>query len=87
MKILSFLFRASLRLVARQPPRMHSPSHLVRHLGKATMILITGATGTVGSEIVKRLSSKAVGARALTRNPWKAEANPLAHVKFVQGRV
>ena len=48
------------------------------------MILITGATGTEISEIVKRLSSKAVGARALTRDPWKAEANPLAHVKFIQ---
>ena len=49
------------------------------------MILITGATGTVGSEVVKRLSSKAIGARALTRDPRKAEANPLPHVKFVQG--
>lgn len=47
------------------------------------MILITGSTGTVGSEVVKRLSSKAIGARALTRDPRKA--NPLPHVKFVQG--
>ena len=49
------------------------------------MILITGATGTVGSEVVKRLSTKAIGARALTRDPLKAEANPYPHVQFVQG--
>jgi uncharacterized protein YbjT (DUF2867 family) len=49
------------------------------------MILITGATGTVGSEVVKRLSAHGVHVRAVTRNPRKAEANPLPHVYFVQG--
>jgi uncharacterized protein YbjT (DUF2867 family) len=49
------------------------------------MILIAGATGTVGSEVVKRLSAQGVQVRALTRNPRKAEANPLPHVRFVQG--
>ena len=49
------------------------------------MILITGATGTVGSEVVKRLSAQGVQARAVTRDPRKAEANQLPNVHFVQG--
>jgi uncharacterized protein YbjT (DUF2867 family) len=49
------------------------------------MILITGATGTVGSEVVKRLSSHGVQVRAVTRDPQKAEAQRLPHVHFVQG--
>jgi uncharacterized protein YbjT (DUF2867 family) len=32
------------------------------------MILITGATGTVGSEVVKRLSAHGVQVRAVTRD-------------------
>ena len=39
------------------------------------MILITGATGTVGSEVVKRLSAQGVQLRAVTRDPRKAEVN------------
>jgi uncharacterized protein YbjT (DUF2867 family) len=35
------------------------------------MILITGATGTVGSEVVKRLSVQGIHARALTRDVAK----------------
>ena len=35
------------------------------------MILITGATGTVGSEVVKRLSAQGVQARAVTRELTK----------------
>jgi uncharacterized protein YbjT (DUF2867 family) len=49
------------------------------------MILITGATGTVGSEVVKRLSAHGVQVRAATRDPRKAEAHRLPHVQFVQG--
>ena len=49
------------------------------------MILITGATGTVGSEVIKRLSAQGVQVRAVTRDPRKAEANQLPHVQFVQG--
>jgi uncharacterized protein YbjT (DUF2867 family) len=48
------------------------------------MILITGATGTVGSEIVKRLSARGEQVRAVTRDLHKAEANRLPHVQFVQ---
>ena len=49
------------------------------------MILITGATGMVGSEVVKRLSAHGVPVRAVTRDPWKADANRFPHVQFVQG--
>jgi uncharacterized protein YbjT (DUF2867 family) len=49
------------------------------------MILITGATGTVGSEVVKKLSTQSKRVRAVTRDPRKAQANPLAGVDFVKG--
>jgi nucleoside-diphosphate-sugar epimerase len=45
------------------------------------MILITGATGTVGSEVVKRSSAK----RAVTRDLRKVETNRLPNAQFVQG--
>ncbi|WP_245808945.1 SDR family oxidoreductase [Shouchella patagoniensis] len=31
-------------------------------------ILVTGATGTVGSQVVERLNAKGLGVKALTRN-------------------
>ena len=37
------------------------------------MILVTGGTGMVGSEIVRLLSQQGVVARALVRNPSKAK--------------
>lgn len=49
------------------------------------MILITGATGTVGSKVFKRLSVGGVAIRAMTRNLAKAAGNPLPDVEFVQG--
>jgi len=49
------------------------------------MMLITGATGTVGSEGVKRVSAHGVQVRAVTRDPQQAEAQRLPHVRFVQG--
>jgi uncharacterized protein YbjT (DUF2867 family) len=49
------------------------------------MMLITGATGTVGSEVVKRLSAHGVQVRAVTRGPRKAGAHRLPHVQFVPG--
>ena len=49
------------------------------------MILITGATGTVGSEVVKRLSAHAIPVRAVTRDPQRADAHRLPNVHFVQG--
>jgi uncharacterized protein YbjT (DUF2867 family) len=49
------------------------------------VILITGATGTVGSEVVRRLSAQGIQVRALTRDLHKVEAIKLPHVQFVQG--
>ncbi len=50
------------------------------------MILITGATGTSGVEIVKLLSQRGVKFRALVRNPSKAEAiSGLPGVQIVKG--
>ena len=49
------------------------------------MILITGATGTVGSEVVTRLSGQGIQARAVTRDLNKVQAKRLPHVEFVQG--
>jgi uncharacterized protein YbjT (DUF2867 family) len=50
------------------------------------MILVTGATGLNGSELVRRLSARGIPSRALVRNPAKAQ--PLAslpHVEVVEG--
>ena len=49
------------------------------------MILITGATGTVGIEVVKRLSAQGRQARALTRDLRKVETDEFPHIEFVQG--
>jgi uncharacterized protein YbjT (DUF2867 family) len=49
------------------------------------MILITGATGTVGSEVVKRLSAHGVQVRAVTRDSRKADVHRLPNVEWVQG--
>jgi uncharacterized protein YbjT (DUF2867 family) len=40
------------------------------------MILVTGATGTVGSELLRLLSEAGADTRALTRNPPKAQPRP-----------
>ena len=50
------------------------------------MILITGATGTNGVEIVKLLSHLSVPCRALVRTPEKAgRLSGLPNVEIVQG--
>jgi uncharacterized protein YbjT (DUF2867 family) len=50
------------------------------------MILVTGATGLNGKELLHRLSAKGIAVRALVRNPAKAEAiAALPHVEIVQG--
>jgi uncharacterized protein YbjT (DUF2867 family) len=38
------------------------------------MILVTGATGLNGKELLHRLSARGIAVRALVRNPAKAEA-------------
>src|SRR5450631_3397240 len=49
------------------------------------MILVTGATGITGSELVRRLSARGIPVRALVRNVAKAEAlAALPNVEIVQ---
>ncbi|MBB5076258.1 NAD(P)H-binding protein [Nonomuraea endophytica] len=45
------------------------------------MILITGATGTIGSEVTRLLAEAGVPARAMTRDPGKV-AGPAVHGDF-----
>ena len=40
------------------------------------MILVTGGTGVIGSELLRLLSQAGVPARALVRNPNKAQELP-----------
>lgn len=47
------------------------------------MILVTGATGAVGSELLRLLSQAGVSTRALTRNPQKAQ-KPRTVADFVR---
>jgi uncharacterized protein YbjT (DUF2867 family) len=50
------------------------------------MILVTGANGLIGSELVRRLSVRGVPVRALVRNAAKAQRlSLLAEVEIVQG--
>lgn len=50
------------------------------------MILVTGANGLNGTELLKRLSAKGVASRALVRNRAKASAiAALPHVELVEG--
>ncbi|WP_406442187.1 NAD(P)H-binding protein [Streptomyces sp. NBC_00631] len=47
------------------------------------MILVTGATGTIGREVVRQLAGRGVKVRALTRDPAKARVP--AGVEVVRG--
>lgn len=47
------------------------------------MILVTGATGTIGSEIVRQASAREIRVRAVTRDPGRA--NVPAGVEVVRG--
>jgi uncharacterized protein YbjT (DUF2867 family) len=49
------------------------------------MILVTGATGKVGSELVRRLSERRAGFRALVRSAGKAAATREAGGEAVVG--
>ena len=49
------------------------------------MILVTGATGSNGTEIVKRLARGQVQVRAMVRNLDRASAIALPHVEVVEG--
>jgi len=43
------------------------------------MVLVTGGTGAVGSELLRLLSQAGVATRALTRNPRKRRMCPASH--------
>jgi uncharacterized protein YbjT (DUF2867 family) len=49
------------------------------------MILITGATGNVGTEVIKTLSRRGQPARALVRSRAKARAIALSGIELVEG--
>lgn len=49
------------------------------------MILVTGATGNVGSELVRQLSAQGARVRALVRNPARAAGLQLPNVEVVRG--
>jgi uncharacterized protein YbjT (DUF2867 family) len=50
------------------------------------MILVTGATGLNGKELLRLLSARGVGVRALVRDPARAESiTALPHIEIVQG--
>jgi uncharacterized protein YbjT (DUF2867 family) len=52
---------------------------------ETSMILVTGATGANGSEIVKQLAAAGVPCRAMVRNPDKATELRLPGVEIVRG--
>jgi uncharacterized protein YbjT (DUF2867 family) len=49
------------------------------------VILVTGATGTVGREVVRRLAAEGTPLRALVRDPARASAIRLPDVEIVAG--
>src|SRR3989338_4484589 len=51
------------------------------------MILLTGATGFVGGNLLKEMLNQGFKVRCLVRNPSKAEAIKQAGVELVQGDV
>ena len=51
------------------------------------MILLTGATGFVGGNLLKEMLKQGLKVRCLVRNPSKAEAVRQSHVEIVKGDV
>ena len=49
------------------------------------MILITGANGTTGGEVVRQLAAEGRPVRAMVRKPENAEALPKEHVEVIVG--
>jgi uncharacterized protein YbjT (DUF2867 family) len=82
-KVLTYSFWLSLSYST--PVRTEEPAILVpaaenRNIGK---ILVTGATGRVGREVVSQLAARGVPFRALVRNPQTAALT--AHSEIFQG--
>jgi len=49
------------------------------------MLLITGATGTIGSDVVRNVAQSGAAVRALVRNPEKAASLQIQGVEWVKG--
>jgi uncharacterized protein YbjT (DUF2867 family) len=49
------------------------------------MILVTGATGTIGGELTKLLAEQDIAFRAMVRNPEKAQVLKTQHIDTVVG--
>jgi uncharacterized protein YbjT (DUF2867 family) len=49
------------------------------------MILVTGSTGTIGSELLKQLSQRGVPVRAMVRNLDKVSVQQMPGIEWVQG--
>jgi uncharacterized protein YbjT (DUF2867 family) len=62
-----------------------SDGRITKNLKEIFVILVTGATGTNGSEIVKQLSVAGVRVRAFARNLKKLEAIKGPNVEIAQG--
>src|SRR5437016_14630516 len=58
---------------------------LQRSFERPSMILVTGGTGLIGSEVLRLLSRAGVPARALVRNRGRAQALP--GITWVQGEL
>src|ERR1700674_588976 len=87
--IVSFLSVLAISLIRF----LNAATRALRHRGREiraereqTMILVTGATGLNGKELVRRLSARGVALRALVRSAAKAaELSALPHVEIVAG--
>jgi len=51
------------------------------------MILLTGATGFVGGNLLREMLKQGLQVRCLVRNPSRAEAIKQSHVEIVKGDV
>ena len=59
-----------------QPDHRAGVNVTFKQFEEASMILVTGGTGLIGSELLRLLSQAGVPARALARNPQKAQTLP-----------
>lgn len=69
-----------------QPNRISSDKHMKTIVNSAPTILITGATGAIGTELTKRLSAQGIPFRAMVRSPKNAQAlTQLESASIVKG--